>query len=117
MKKLGISVRNSLHEVAGCLLRLVMWPTEKLWALVDEYYQGTVGCQISWGIVAVLRCWFVVVVNVCCDMFVFLYTLVQLILAGSQVNSCAPEKSVELFSVTFPFLWVVYAQIDNVCAC
>jgi hypothetical protein len=60
MKKLGITVRDSLHEAAGCLLRLVMWPTEKLWALVDEFYRGRLP-HIIFGVVAVLRCCFVVV--------------------------------------------------------
>lgn len=33
---LGITERSDLYEVAGCLLRLAMWPTDRLWAALDE---------------------------------------------------------------------------------
>lgn len=33
---LGITERSDLYEVGGCLLRLAMWPTDHLWAALDE---------------------------------------------------------------------------------
>lgn len=33
---LGISTETDLFEAAGCMLRLAMWPTEKLWKALDK---------------------------------------------------------------------------------
>ena len=35
-KSLGITDDTDLFEVAGCMLRLAMWPTEKLWNTLDN---------------------------------------------------------------------------------
>lgn len=37
---LGINDGTDLYEVAGCLLRLAMWPTEKLWTVLDSSFRG-----------------------------------------------------------------------------
>lgn len=43
LRALGMSLRTikqgDLFELAGCVYRLVMWPTERLWAKVDEVYE------------------------------------------------------------------------------
>jgi hypothetical protein len=37
---LGVNASTDLYEVAGCLLRLALWPTDELWQDIDEsYYQ------------------------------------------------------------------------------
>ena len=36
---LGVSDTDDLYEVAGCLMRLALWPTEYLWSLVSDIYQ------------------------------------------------------------------------------
>lgn len=36
METLGISIADNLYEVAGCMLRLVFYPTEELWNSLDE---------------------------------------------------------------------------------
>jgi hypothetical protein len=37
---LGVNASADLYEVAGCLLRLALWPTKELWHDIDEsYYQ------------------------------------------------------------------------------
>ena len=36
--RLGIHADHDLYEVAGCLLRLALWPTERLWHEVDIMY-------------------------------------------------------------------------------
>eukprot|EP00596_Hydrurales_sp_CCMP1899_P008989 CAMPEP_0119055450 /NCGR_PEP_ID=MMETSP1177-20130426/75722_1 /TAXON_ID=2985 /ORGANISM="Ochromonas sp, Strain CCMP1899" /LENGTH=369 /DNA_ID=CAMNT_0007035977 /DNA_START=462 /DNA_END=1571 /DNA_ORIENTATION=+ len=36
MRELGMTNTTDLFEMAGCLLRLAMWPTEKMWNYVDE---------------------------------------------------------------------------------
>lgn len=35
---LGITKKTDLFEVAGCLTRLVLWPTDELWRATDEIY-------------------------------------------------------------------------------
>jgi hypothetical protein len=37
---LGIDEQDDLFEAAGCMLRLVMWPTEELWSAVDALYRN-----------------------------------------------------------------------------
>lgn len=36
LSKLGITSETDLFEAAGCMLRLAMWPTEKLWETLDK---------------------------------------------------------------------------------
>lgn len=45
LQQLGISNLNdvNLYEIAGCLLRLVMWPTEQLWKAIDSIIQPSYG--------------------------------------------------------------------------
>lgn len=38
LKKLNLQEDINLYEVAGCMLRLVLWPKELMWKLVDEHY-------------------------------------------------------------------------------
>ena len=38
-KMLGVNRKTDLYEMAGCLLRLVMWPSEDLWARIDTYVE------------------------------------------------------------------------------
>ena len=38
-KKLGITSNTDLYTVAGCILRLIMWPTKKMWRLVNKEVQ------------------------------------------------------------------------------
>lgn len=35
LARLGVSASTDLYEVAGCMLRLAMWPTELLWRTLD----------------------------------------------------------------------------------
>jgi hypothetical protein len=42
LKKLGVDSNSDLFEVAGCVLRLVMWPTDYLWTAFDEYLTGEI---------------------------------------------------------------------------
>lgn len=35
---LGVNSSSNLVEVAGCMMRLAMWPTDQLWDLVDSEY-------------------------------------------------------------------------------
>lgn len=35
-KTLGITASSDLFEVAGCMMRMAMWPSDKLWQAVDE---------------------------------------------------------------------------------
>jgi hypothetical protein len=37
---LGVDGATDLYEVAGCLLRLAMWPSDKLWAVLDASFQS-----------------------------------------------------------------------------
>jgi len=37
--RMGISKDQDLFEVAGCLLRLVMWPTDKMWSHMHDMYE------------------------------------------------------------------------------
>jgi hypothetical protein len=37
---LGVDGSTDLYEVAGCLLRLAMWPSDKLWAVLDASFQS-----------------------------------------------------------------------------
>eukprot|EP01031_Cornospumella_fuschlensis_P024723 gene24723-29875_t len=41
LSSLGIDKDANLYEVAGCLLRLVMYPSEKLWQAVDSFIADT----------------------------------------------------------------------------
>jgi hypothetical protein len=36
MRALGVTNITNLYEMSGCLLRLAMWPTEKMWDYVDK---------------------------------------------------------------------------------
>eukprot|EP01032_Pedospumella_encystans_P022571 gene22571-25574_t len=36
VETLGITERSDLYEVAGCMLRLAMWPTDHLWTALDD---------------------------------------------------------------------------------
>lgn len=36
MRALGVTNNTNLYEMSGCLLRLAMWPTEKMWDYVDK---------------------------------------------------------------------------------
>ena len=38
MQELGVTRTSDLFEVAGCLLRLALWPTDLLWREVEAYY-------------------------------------------------------------------------------
>ena len=38
LKKLKLNEDNNLYQMAGCMLRLVLWPKEFMWQLVDEHY-------------------------------------------------------------------------------
>ena len=40
---LGITRQSDLYEVAGCMLRLAMWPTDILWNTLDQWLTGSVG--------------------------------------------------------------------------
>jgi hypothetical protein len=35
-KMLNLSIGADMYEIAGCMLRLAMWPTTKLWQALDE---------------------------------------------------------------------------------
>ena len=37
LRSLGVRAGTDLYAVAGCLLRLVMWPTDGLWQQLDEW--------------------------------------------------------------------------------
>lgn len=37
-RKLGIPEGSDLYEVGGCMLRLALWPTQRLWGEVDRFY-------------------------------------------------------------------------------
>ena len=48
---IGIYPDSDLLEVAGCLLRLAMWPTEKLWSYVENVlatHESLLGVQGQW---------------------------------------------------------------------
>lgn len=36
-RTMGVSRESDLYEVAGCMLRLVLWPTDTLWATLDQW--------------------------------------------------------------------------------
>ena len=36
LNRMGITKETDLFEVAGCMLRLAMWPTERLWRALDK---------------------------------------------------------------------------------
>jgi hypothetical protein len=36
--KVQVKETDNLFEVAGCMMRLALWPTENMWNLVDSYY-------------------------------------------------------------------------------
>eukprot|EP01039_Chlorochromonas_danica_P000876 gene876-956_t len=38
LQELGLTSKSNLFEAAGCMLRLVLWPREKLWRSIDEAY-------------------------------------------------------------------------------
>jgi hypothetical protein len=40
MQGLGVTRDSDLFEVGGCLVRLAMWPTERLWEHVEEAVAG-----------------------------------------------------------------------------
>lgn len=57
LASLGITRATNLLEAAGCMLRLVMWPTEKLWAFVakevnrlDIFQRGPSITPVNYGI-------------------------------------------------------------------
>lgn len=37
--RMGVSKDQDFYEVAGCLLRLVMWPTEKMWSHMHDLFE------------------------------------------------------------------------------
>ena len=44
---LGITSETDLFEVAGCMLRLAIWPTEKLWKSLDKSVQSQLSSRSS----------------------------------------------------------------------
>ena len=36
MRDMGMKSDTNLYEMAGCMLRLAMWPTEKMWEYIDK---------------------------------------------------------------------------------
>ena len=36
MREMGMKSDTNLYEMAGCMLRLAMWPTEKMWEYIDK---------------------------------------------------------------------------------
>ena len=36
MRDMGMKNDTNLYEMAGCMLRLAMWPTEKMWEYIDK---------------------------------------------------------------------------------
>ena len=36
MRDMGMKPETNLFEMAGCMLRLAMWPTEKMWEYIDK---------------------------------------------------------------------------------
>eukprot|EP01036_Dinobryon_divergens_P028262 gene28262-37180_t len=38
-ESLGVTEQDDLYEVAGCMLRLALWPTNKLWGAVSQVYK------------------------------------------------------------------------------
>ena len=47
LKRLGINKDTDLYEVSGCMLRLVMWPTERLWKALDKSLDSTFSSRSS----------------------------------------------------------------------
>lgn len=44
---LGINSETDLFEAAGCMLRLAMWPTERLWKALDKSLEGQLSTRTS----------------------------------------------------------------------
>ena len=40
MRDMGMKADTNLFEMAGCMLRLAMWPTEKMWEYIDKEMIG-----------------------------------------------------------------------------
>ena len=47
LKRLGINKDTDLYEASGCMLRLVMWPTERLWKALDKSLESTFSSRSS----------------------------------------------------------------------
>lgn len=47
LKRLGINADTDLYEASGCMLRLVMWPTERLWKALDKSLESTFSRRTS----------------------------------------------------------------------
>ncbi len=41
-RTLGMTRDSDLYELAGCMLRLVLWPTEAMWATLDQWLEVSV---------------------------------------------------------------------------
>lgn len=44
---LGIDSSTNLYHTAGCLLRLILWPTEHMWQSIESFYQGIIANSTS----------------------------------------------------------------------
>ena len=47
LKRLGINKDTDLYEASGCMLKLVMWPTDRLWKALDKSLESTFSSRSS----------------------------------------------------------------------